>query len=91
MLKRFLILCLSLVIVFSLAACNDNTNSADGKDGKEDDTLKIGISLPSATHGWMGALIDSAEKQAKALKESAVINRVLIVFKVFMVLNFKYR
>ena len=76
MLKKFLFLCLSLVTVFILAACSDSdaTNSADGK---EDDTLKIGISLPSATHGWMGALIDSAEKQAKALKESDGIEYVM--------------
>ncbi|MER2170595.1 MAG: substrate-binding domain-containing protein [Psychrobacillus psychrodurans] len=73
-LKKFLIICLSLVTVFSLAACSDNKNSANGK---EDDTLKIGISLPSATHGWMGALIDSAEKQAKALKESDGIEYVM--------------
>ena len=39
--------------------------------------LKIGISLPSATHGWMGALIDSAEKQAKELKESDGIDYVM--------------
>ena len=42
-----------------------------------DDTLTIGISLPSATHGWMGALIDSAENQAKALKESDGIEYVM--------------
>lgn len=74
MLKKFLILCLSLVTIFSLAACSGDTNS---KGGKKDDTLKIGISLPSATHGWMGALIDSAEKQAKALKESDGIEYVM--------------
>lgn len=73
-LKKFLILCLSLVTIFSLAACSGGTNSEGGKD---DDTLKIGISLPSATHGWMGALIDSAEKQAKALKESDDIEYVM--------------
>jgi len=73
--KRFLVLLLSLVTMFGLVACNSETGGSKG--GKEDDTLKIGISLPSATHGWMGALIDSAEKQAKALKESDGIEYVM--------------
>ncbi|WP_456276884.1 substrate-binding domain-containing protein [Bacillus sp. AK128] len=72
MLKKFLVLCLSLVTVFGLVAC-----SSEGSSGSEDDQLTIGISLPSATHGWMGALIDSAEKQAKALEESEGINYVM--------------
>lgn len=55
-----------------LVACSDNSTNE-----KEDETLKIGISLPSATHGWMGALIDSAEEQAKALKESDGIEYVM--------------
>ena len=74
MLKKFLVLFLSLVVVFGLAACGENESSADVE---ADDTLKIGISLPSATHGWMGALIDSAEKQAKALEESDGIEYVM--------------
>jgi ribose transport system substrate-binding protein len=74
-LKRFLVLLLSLVTMFSLVACNSDTGGSEGKE--KDDTLKIGISLPSATHGWMGALIDSAEKQAKALKESDGIEYVM--------------
>jgi ribose transport system substrate-binding protein len=45
--------------------------------GDGDDKLTIGISLPSATHGWMGALIDNAEKQAKELKKSEGINYVM--------------
>jgi ribose transport system substrate-binding protein len=61
--------------MFSLVACSNEAGSSQG--GVEDDTLKIGISLPSATHGWMGALIDSAEEQAKALKESDGIEYVM--------------
>jgi ribose transport system substrate-binding protein len=61
--------------MFSLVACSSDTEGSEGKE--KDDTLKIGISLPSATHGWMGALIDSAEKQAKALKESDGIEYVM--------------
>ncbi|MFD1737813.1 substrate-binding domain-containing protein [Bacillus salitolerans] len=71
MLKKFLVLLLALVTVFGLVACSE------GSSGSNDDQLTIGISLPSATHGWMGALIDSAEKQAKALKESDGINYVM--------------
>jgi ribose transport system substrate-binding protein len=74
-LKRFLVLLLSLVTMFSLVACSSDTEGSEGEE--KDDTLKIGISLPSATHGWMGALIDSAEKQAKALKESDGIEYVM--------------
>lgn len=73
--KKFLVIILSLVTMFSLVACNSESGSSES--GKDDDTLKIGISLPAATHGWMGALIDSAEKQAKALKESDGIEYVM--------------
>jgi ribose transport system substrate-binding protein len=73
--KKFLVLLLSLVTMFSLVACSSDTEGSEGEE--KDDTLKIGISLPSATHGWMGALIDSAEKQAKALKESDGIEYVM--------------
>ncbi|MFC0270360.1 substrate-binding domain-containing protein [Metabacillus herbersteinensis] len=73
--KKFLVLCLSLVTVFGLVACSEEGSSSDG--GTKDSALKIGISLPSATHGWMGALIESAENQAKALKESDGIEYVM--------------
>ncbi|MEH7495046.1 substrate-binding domain-containing protein [Neobacillus niacini] len=73
--KKLLVLLLSLVTMFGLVACNSDAGSSDGKE--KDDTLKIGISLPSATHGWMGALIDSAEKQAKELKKSDGIEYVM--------------
>lgn len=75
-LKKILFMGLSLVTAFSLVACSDE-GSSTGSTEKEDDTLKIGISLPSATHGWMGALIESAENQAKALKESDGIEYVM--------------
>ncbi|WKA55638.1 substrate-binding domain-containing protein [Planococcus shixiaomingii] len=80
--KKLLMLLLSFVTVFGLAACGggggETGGSSSGDSGGEaDDTLKIGISLPSATHGWMGALIDSAEKQAKALQESDGIEYVM--------------
>lgn len=72
------LLMLSLITVFGLAGCGSNEEAgSSGGGGAEDDTLTIGISLPSATHGWMGALIDSAEKQAQALKESDSIEYVM--------------
>lgn len=79
MLKKFLLLLLMFATVFGLAACGNDQSSGDGNASGEasEDTLKIGISLPSATHGWMGALIDNAEKQAKALQESDGIEYVM--------------
>lgn len=77
--KKFLILFLSFVTVLVLAACGEEegTTSGNGTETDTEDTLKIGISLPSATHGWMGALIDNAEKQAQALEESDGIEYVM--------------
>ncbi|SET55522.1 monosaccharide ABC transporter substrate-binding protein, CUT2 family [Oceanobacillus limi] len=67
--KKILVFCISLMAVIGLAACSE--------EGSSDGELTIGISLPSATHGWMGALIDDAETQAKELKESEGINYVI--------------
>lgn len=65
--------------VLVLAACGEEEGTTTGNDTDDETekTLKIGISLPSATHGWMGALIDSAEKQAQALEESDGIEYVM--------------
>ncbi|MFB4168810.1 substrate-binding domain-containing protein [Virgibacillus sp. JSM 102003] len=70
--KKLLVLCLALAAVISLAACGE-----EGKSKSGDDSLTIGISLPSATHGWMGALIENAENQAKEIKESEGIDYVM--------------
>ncbi|TWT25201.1 substrate-binding domain-containing protein [Planomicrobium sp. CPCC 101110] len=77
--KKLWIIFMALVTVFGLAACGSSgeSGSSESGGGETDDTVKIGISLPSATHGWMGALIDSAEKQAKALQESEGIEYVM--------------
>lgn len=72
--KKLLVLLLSLTVALVLAACGNDSGSAGGESA---DTLKIGISLPSATHGWMGALIDNAEDQAKELQESEGIEYVM--------------
>ncbi|QHJ72075.1 substrate-binding domain-containing protein [Planococcus halotolerans] len=74
--KKFIILMLALAAAMVLAACGEDGGTAEGGSG-DDDTLTIGISLPSATHGWMGALIDNAEQQAKELQESEGIEYVM--------------
>jgi len=78
-LKKILILFLFFMTVLVLAACGEEEGTTTGNDTDDETekTLKIGISLPSATHGWMGALIDSAEKQAQALEESDGIEYVM--------------
>lgn len=73
MLRKILILSLALLTVFVLAACNEEGNSESGGEGD----LTIGISLPSATHGWMGALIDNAENRAQELQEESGIDYVM--------------
>lgn len=62
--------------MIGLAACREEESSGKSSED-EDSNLKIGISLPSATHGWMGALIQNAEDQAKELKESEGIEYVM--------------
>lgn len=57
-----------------LAACGAKD---EGEKTDKEGELKIGISLPSATHGWMGALIDSAEQEAKEMKKNDGINYVM--------------
>lgn len=63
---------------------NDNSNTESIKEENtesnntdENNDLTIGISLPAATHGWMGALIDHAEQQAKEIKESEGVDYVI--------------
>ncbi|SEQ93917.1 substrate-binding domain-containing protein [Piscibacillus halophilus] len=68
--KKLYALLVVLISVLLLAACGDES-------GGDDDTLTIGISLPSATHGWMGALIDSAENKAKEIEENEGIEYVM--------------
>lgn len=78
--KKLWIILLSFITIFGLAACGSSESDSSGstdEGASGDEQLTIGISLPSATHGWMGALIDSAEKQAKALKESEGIDYVM--------------
>ncbi|WP_090240352.1 substrate-binding domain-containing protein [Lentibacillus halodurans] len=71
--RKLLIFCLALLTVIVLAACSEEGSS----EGEGDDSLTIGISLPSATHGWMGALIDNAENRAEEIQEEHGIDYVM--------------
>lgn len=75
---RKLWLFLLALFVIGLVACGEES-SGDSEDGGDsgDSDLTIGISLPSATHGWMGALIDNAESQAKEIQEAEGINYIM--------------
>ncbi|RPF53341.1 substrate-binding domain-containing protein [Aquisalibacillus elongatus] len=68
--KKFYMFLVVLLSISLLAACGDES-------GGDDDTLTIGISLPSATHGWMGALIDNAENKAQEIEESEGVEYVM--------------
>ncbi|WP_026570884.1 MULTISPECIES: substrate-binding domain-containing protein [Sediminibacillus] len=74
--RKLLVLFLSMLVLGGLAACGSGEESG-GEASGEDGDLTIGISLPSATHGWMGALIDNAEKQAQEIKEAEGIDYVM--------------
>ncbi|MBP1970221.1 ribose transport system substrate-binding protein [Virgibacillus natechei] len=68
--KKLLVLSIAVMTALILTACGDEDASGDGN-------LTIGISLPSATHGWMGALIDNAENQAQEIQENEGIDYVM--------------
>ncbi|MRH44540.1 substrate-binding domain-containing protein [Aquibacillus halophilus] len=63
--KRFLSLLL-VVLTIGIVGCSSSSGA--------DDEVVLGLALPSATHGWMGALIQNAEDQAKALVEDGTID-----------------
>ncbi|KAB2330635.1 substrate-binding domain-containing protein [Bacillus mesophilum] len=75
--KRLLMVGLTVFLLTILAACSEEGNGDGNGETDGEKSLKIGISLPSATHGWMGALIEEAENQAKELKESENIDYVI--------------
>lgn len=60
------------LVVIGMTAC-----SASGSGAAGNDELTIGISLPTANHGWMAALIDNGEKKAKEIKEEKGINYIM--------------
>ena len=66
MFKKIISLVAAGMTIFSLTACSnakETSNKDNGSNGKE---ITIGISLPAADHGWLGAVIADAEKEAKA-------------------------
>ncbi|UJL45753.1 substrate-binding domain-containing protein [Virgibacillus sp. NKC19-16] len=69
----FVSIVLSTFII--LSACGGSEESGGGEG--EDSNLTIGISLPSATHGWMGALIEQAEMEANEISENEGIEYVM--------------
>ncbi|SDI56657.1 substrate-binding domain-containing protein [Natribacillus halophilus] len=76
--KRVWFFGLALGTAISLSACGDGEATGDSENGDDEDTdLTIGISLPSATHGWMGALIDQAETEANDISENEGIDYVM--------------
>lgn len=87
--KKLLVLLMFLMVLFVLSACGGNEesggeetdptneNNSEESNGAEETDLTIGISLPDATHGWMGALIDNAEQQAIEIKESEGIDYIM--------------
>ncbi|GAA0591717.1 substrate-binding domain-containing protein [Virgibacillus siamensis] len=70
--KKLVVVGIVLLLAL-LAACSGEEATGESDDGN----LTIGISLPSATHGWMGALIENAKNQAKQIKEDKGIDYVI--------------
>ncbi|ADU31032.1 substrate-binding domain-containing protein [Evansella cellulosilytica] len=62
--KKVLFLLVASILL--IVGCSEDT-SGDGE-------TVLGLAMPSATHGWMGALIQNAEDQAKALVEDGTID-----------------
>ncbi|MBB6453648.1 ribose transport system substrate-binding protein [Salirhabdus euzebyi] len=65
--KRLFSLFFVVLLAVGIVGCSESS-------GGSDDEVVLGIALPSATHGWMGALIQNAEDQAKALVEDGTID-----------------
>lgn len=57
---RIAILSCVAVLLFALPGCRKSTNAHGAAGGKT-----IGLCLPSADHGWMGAVIEYAKQQAE--------------------------
>jgi ribose transport system substrate-binding protein len=73
--KRWLSVLFVSVVAFGLVGCSSSSSSgSSGNSSEKDDSVVLGLALPSATHGWMGALIQNAEDQAKALVEDGTID-----------------
>lgn len=59
---------MTVVLIFSLVACGGNNQTAgNGEDNGDNEKPTIGMSFPAADHGWLGAIIQNAEDEAKKL------------------------
>ncbi|MRG84803.1 substrate-binding domain-containing protein [Salinibacillus xinjiangensis] len=65
--KRLLSLLFVTILAVGIVGCSSESAGSD-------DEVVLGLALPSATHGWMGALIQNAEDQAEELVESGAID-----------------
>ena len=60
-----LFLFITVIAIALMTGCGKN-DSAQGK------TLRIGVSLPSADHGWTGGIVWWAEKTAKEINDKSI-------------------
>ena len=74
--KKILALLLSLVMVFGLVACSSGTKESDppettpGTEGFDYSTLKVGVVMPEADHGFTGESIAHAQAEIAAQAEA---------------------
>lgn len=66
MLKKIISLVAAGMTIFTLTACSNTKETSSKDNGSNGKEITIGISLPAADHGWLGAVIADAEKEAKA-------------------------
>ncbi|GAA0484976.1 ABC transporter substrate-binding protein [Salinibacillus aidingensis] len=74
--KKWLTFSLALLLTIGLFGCSGESSggSDDSSGDSGDDEVVLGIALPSATHGWMGALIQNAEEKAQELVDNGTID-----------------
>ena len=62
-----------LAVVTLLSGCSPKQeNASKGVETTQTQKLRIGVSIPAATHGWAGGVVWSAEQSQKKLKEAGV-------------------
>lgn len=72
--KRFIVtsLVFGLLGTLLLGGCGNGTSSG-GDDAKDGAKKEIAVMVPSADHGWTGAVLTYAQEKAKELNEDAAI------------------
>lgn len=62
----------------SIAGCGgkstDNANADASKDNSSGDVKEIAVIVPSADHGWTGAVLTYAQRKAEELNKDAAVN-----------------